>query len=201
MAPPEEDDRPLSDPRHGDVTRLLGAVGDGSEDAAGELLGLVYDELRAVARGRLSGRGGQTLQPTALVHEAYLRLMGREQPRWESRRHFFAAAARAMRDIIVERARAATAGKRGGGHRRVDLESDLLESGDDRAADVLSLDESLARLEQAAPDAAQVVMLRFFAGLTVTEVAAALETSPSSVDRHWAYAKAWLHRDMAQGEG
>ena len=184
----------------GPLTQLLKATGDGDADAAARLLELVYEELRGVAARRLQRSGGpHTLQPTALVHEVWLRLMGHELPRWANRRHFFSAAARAMRDILVERARAATAAKRGGGRLRIDLaQVDL--SSTDQAETLLLLDEALRRLEQASPPAAQVVMLRFFAGLTVLETAAALETSSSSVDRLWAWAKAWLQRELERNQ-
>lgn len=179
------------------VTRLLDAVGGGSHDAASELMVLVYEELRGVAAHRLARQGREgTLQPTALVNEVWLRLMGERSPHWENRRHFFAAAARAMRDILVERARAATAAKRGGGRARVQLDDTELAS-QDHPEQLLALDEALEKLEQASGEAAQVVMLRFFAGLTVNEAAAALQISPSSVDRHWAWAKAWLHREVS----
>jgi RNA polymerase sigma factor (TIGR02999 family) len=158
---------------------------------------LVYEELRGVAAHRLARQGREgTLQPTALVNEVWLRLMGERSPHWENRRHFFAAAARAMRDILVERARAATAAKRGGGRARVQLDDTELAS-QDHPEQLLALDEALEKLEQASGEAAQVVMLRFFAGLTVNEAAAALQISPSSVDRHWAWAKAWLHREVS----
>lgn len=183
----------------GQLTRLLDAAREGSADAATQVLELVYGELRQVAAQRLSGRRAlNTLQPTALVHEVWLRLMGDAKPHWQNRRHFFAAAARSMRDILVERARAAATVKRGGDRRRVDIDQAELPA-DDQAEHLLALDEALSRLEQAAPLAAQVVMLRFFTGLTVNETAAALETSASSVDRHWAWAKAWLHREMGKG--
>jgi RNA polymerase sigma factor (TIGR02999 family) len=185
--------------RHGDVTRLLEAVGSGSEDAAHSLLEVVYQELRLVARKRLVGQpGSATIEPTALVHEAYLRLLGGNTPQWANRNHFFAAAARSMRDIVIEHARRRAALKRGGGRKRLSLDESKVVSFD-QPEELLSLDDSLDRLERAAPVSAQIVMLRFFAGLTVSEVAAALELSVSSVERHWSFAKAWLHRDLDKG--
>jgi RNA polymerase sigma factor (TIGR02999 family) len=184
-------------PTEDDVTRLLEAVGEGSEDAAHALLEVVYQELRGVARSKLLNQaGGTSIEPTALVHEAYLRLLGGHTPHWANRRHFFAAAARSMRDIVIEHARQRAALKRGGGRTRLKLDESRIVSFD-QAEDLLSLDDALDRLEQAAPVSAQIVMLRFFAGLTVAEVAAALELSTSTVERHWSFAKAWLHRDLA----
>lgn len=184
---------------HGDVTRLLEAVGSGSEDAAHSLLEVVYQELRLVARNRLVGQpGSATIEPTALVHEAYLRLLGGNTPQWANRNHFFAAAARSMRDIVIEHARRRATLKRGGGRHRLILDESRVVSFD-QPEELLSLDDALDRLESAAPVSAQIVMLRFFAGLTVSEVAAALELSVSSVERHWSFAKAWLHRDLDKG--
>jgi RNA polymerase sigma factor (TIGR02999 family) len=174
-------------------------VGSGSEDAAHSLLEVVYQELRLVARKRLVGQpGSATIEPTALVHEAYLRLLGGNTPQWANRNHFFAAAARSMRDIVIEHARRRAAIKRGGGRKRLSLDESKVVSFD-QPEELLSLDDSLDRLERAAPVSAQIVMLRFFAGLTVSEVAAALELSVSSVERHWSFAKAWLHRDLDKG--
>ncbi|RKY21604.1 MAG: RNA polymerase subunit sigma [Planctomycetota bacterium] len=183
------------------LTQLLDQAHEGSNDAASELLTLVYAELRNVAAQRLARSGAErTLQPTALVHEAWLRLMGARSPRWENRRHFFSAAARAMRDILVDRARASTSLKRGGGRQRVELDESQLVSSE-KPEHILALDEALQRLEQVSPEAARVVMLRVFAGLTVTETAAALQTSGSGVDRQWAWAKAWLQRAVSDAGG
>jgi RNA polymerase sigma factor (TIGR02999 family) len=187
-----------------DVSRILNALAGGDARAAGELLPLVYAELRRLAARELAGeRPGQTLQPTALVHEAYLRLVGKDGtgPRWEGRGHFFAAAAEAMRRILVETARRKGRLKRGGGHRRVDLR-DVQAVAATPPEDLLALDEALTQL--AAEDArkAELVKLRFFAGLSVEEAARCLGVSRATADRHWAYARAWLYdRLRAGGEG
>jgi RNA polymerase sigma factor (TIGR02999 family) len=181
-----------------DVTQILSAIEAGDPRAASELLPLVYAELRKLAAARLAAEvPGQTLQPTALVHEAYLRLVGGTQPDgWNGRGHFFAAAAEAMRRILVDVARRKQSLKGGGGRRREDL---------DRAApaiggpdlDLLALDEALARLEQRDPRKAQLVKLRFFAGLTVEQAARALGIATSTADEDWAYARSWLRLAIA----
>jgi RNA polymerase sigma factor (TIGR02999 family) len=178
------------------VTQLLDAAAAGDPKAAADLLPLVYDELRTLAAARLAAeRSGQTLQPTALVHEAYLRLVGGEDRRWDSRGHFFAAAAEAMRRILVERARSKARLKRGGDRRRVDL--DLVElAADGPGDDLLALDEALGKLERKDPRKAALVKLRFFAGLTNEHAAAALGISPSTADNDWAYARAWLRLEV-----
>jgi RNA polymerase sigma factor (TIGR02999 family) len=179
-----------------DVTRLIAAVGggEGAAAAAAELMELVYGELRQAARRQMAGvPPGDTLQPTALVHEVYLQLFGGDGPGWESRAHFFYAAARAMRDIVIGQARKHAAAKRGGGRRRIILDEQLL-SFEEPAEDLVALDEALHELEQADATGARIVMLRYFAGLTVPETARAMDVSPSTVDRHWRYARAWLHR-------
>jgi RNA polymerase sigma factor (TIGR02999 family) len=162
--------------------------------SSAELLPQVYDELRRLARARLAREAdGLTLQPTALVHEAYLRLAGDGiDRRWDKRGHFFAAAAIAMRRILVERARHYRRIKHGGGQQRVelDLDSPALAPA---LPDVLAIDEALTRLEQIDPPKARVVLLRYFAGLTVEETAAAMELSPATVKNEWAFARAWLH--------
>ena len=190
----------MQPPPQGQVTRLLDAVGQGDRQAAARLLEMVYEELRTVARGKLGDRAQATLQPTALVHEAYLRLLGDRPARWTNRRHFFAAAARSMRDIVVEAARRRATLKRGGQHQRQLLDEACLRLDDDPDG-LLALDEALARLEGAAPVSAQVVTLRFYAGLTMPEVAAALEMSLASAERHWTFAKAWLHRALDRQDG
>jgi RNA polymerase sigma factor (TIGR02999 family) len=181
-----------------DVTRLLGAAGGGDPQAAAALLPLVYDELRKLAAARMAEeRPGQTLDATALVHEAYVRLVGGEQPRdWNGRGHFFGAAAEAMRRILVEAARRKGRLKHGRQHTRVDLESGC-QMTEAPGLDLLALDEALARLAEAEPAKAALVKLRFFAGLTMPEAAAALGTSLATAERHWTFAKAWLYAELA----
>jgi RNA polymerase sigma factor (TIGR02999 family) len=184
-----------------DVTRILSAVEQGDPDAAAQLLPLVYEELRRLAAEKLAReKPGQTLQATALVHEAYLRLVDVEQARhWNSRGHFFAAAAEAMRRILVDNARRKQSPKHGGGHRRVDLE-EAVSLAAEPGPDILDLDEALTRLAQEDPVKAEVVKLRFFAGLTVEQTADALAISRDTACRHWAYAKVWLYCALT-GEG
>jgi RNA polymerase sigma factor (TIGR02999 family) len=161
---------------------------------------LVYEELRRLAHHQMANvPPADTLQPTALVHEAYLRLVGREtQPAWEDRGHFFAAAARAMRDIIVEQARRHASMKRGGDRLRITLD-ELIISAEAQSEDLVALEAALRRLEKSDSTSAQVVMLRYFAGLSVEETARAMGTSPATVKRHWSYARAWL-RGQIRGE-
>ena len=160
------------------------------------LLPLVYKELRRLAAGYLRReKPGQTLQPTALVNEAYLRLMKDRPGRWQNRAHFCAIAAHSMRQILIERARARAAAKRGGARHRVTLE-DALVAGEDRSIDLLALDEALERLAAIDPEQARLVELRFFGGLTVEETADAMDISPATVKRHWTIAKAWLAREL-----
>jgi RNA polymerase sigma factor (TIGR02999 family) len=176
-----------------DVTQILSAIEHGDPRASEQLLPLVYDELRELAAARLADeKSGQTLQPTALVHEAYLRLVGGGLPRdWNGRGHFFAAAAEAMRRILINRARDRQRLKRGGNHHRVDLEA-LAEPATAPDADLLGLDAALDRLAHSHSQAAELVKLKFFAGLTLHESAAALGLPPRSADRLWAFARAWL---------
>jgi RNA polymerase sigma factor (TIGR02999 family) len=160
------------------------------------LLPLVYAELRRLAAGYLRReKPGQTLQPTALVHEAYLRLMKDRPDRWQNRAHFCAIAAHSMRQILIERARARGAAKRGGARPRVTLDEALV-AGNDRSIDLLALDEALERLAALDPEQARLVELRFFGGLTVEETAEAMNISPATVKRHWTVAKAWLSREL-----
>jgi RNA polymerase sigma factor (TIGR02999 family) len=180
-----------------DVTWILSAIEQGDHLAAEQLLPLVYDELRRLAAQKLAQeRPGQTLQATALVHEAYLRLVNvQEAQKWNSRGHFFAACAEAMRRILVENARRKQTGKRGGGQVLQDLDSlDL--AAPDTPEEVLALNEALDRLAATDPTASQVVQLRFFAGLPIPEVAQLLSISPRQTDRLWAYARAWLHQEI-----
>jgi len=177
-----------------EVTRILSAIEQGDPHAAEQLLPLVYDELRQLAAQRLAQeKPGQTLQATALVHEAYLRLVGGEQtPGWDGRGHFFAAAAEAMRRILIDRARHKRTRKAGDGRRRLDLddiEPALEEGNGDR---LLALDEALRQLEAEDPRKAELVKLRFFAGLTAEQAAAALGVSTSTAEKDWAYARSWL---------
>jgi RNA polymerase sigma factor (TIGR02999 family) len=186
-----------------EVTRILSAIEDGDPSAAEKLLPLVYDELRKLAAQRLSHeKPGQTLEATALVHEAYLRLVaspGRESggkvQHWNSRGHFFGAAAEAMRRILVERARRKGRIRHGGGRRCADLlDAEVAAPADDEQ--VLLLDDALVRLAAARPQAAELVKLRFFAGLTLEEIAPLLGLSPRTTRRLWVFARAWLRRDM-----
>ncbi len=187
------------DPEQG-VTELLQRIGRGDRKAVDRLLPLVYNELRRLARSRMAGeKPGQTLQPTALVHEAYLRLVGSQELRWENRAHFFGAAAEAMRRIMIERARRYARLKHGGGQKRVPLSvADEKEVG--VSGELLALDEALQQLEKLDPAMALVVKLRFFAGLTVEETARATGDATRTVDRQWAAARAWLQREMGSDE-
>jgi RNA polymerase sigma factor (TIGR02999 family) len=182
-----------------DVTRILDAIEAGDPHAAEQLLPLVYDELRRLAAQKLAQeKPGQTLQATALVHEAYLRLVDVEKAlHWNSRGHFFAAAAEAMRRILVERARRKQGRKHGGGRLRVDLPADLT-GPESRSDDLVALDEALSRLECHDPDAAGLVKLRYFAGLSHQEAAEALGISRGAADRLWALARAWLFRELSK---
>ncbi len=185
-----------------DVTRLLSAIGRGDPHASGELLPLVYDELRTLARQRLAHETpGQTLQGTALVHEAYLRLVGHDPDplRWNSRGHFFAAAAEAMRRILVEAARRKKAEKHGGQLHRCDLDG-LEIAAPSPSDDLLALDEVLDRLEAEDPVKAQLVKLRYFAGLTEEDAAKALGISTTTAQRYWRYARTWLLVEMRESD-
>ena len=175
-----------------DVTQLLHALDAGDPKAADQLLPLVYQELRKLAAARMAQeKPGQTLQATALVHEAWLRLAGSAEQRWDSRRHFFAAAAESMRRILVEKARRRLRVRHGGGLERVDLDDVEIEGGV-REEHLVAMDEALARLEQEDPGKAEVVKLRYFVGMTNHETAQALGLSEATVERHWSFAKAWL---------
>jgi RNA polymerase sigma factor (TIGR02999 family) len=180
-----------------DVTRILSGLEQGDAAAAEQLLPLVYQELRRLAAAKLSQeRPGQTIQPTVLVHEAYLRLVDVAEPqKWQGRGHFFAAAAEAMRRILIENARRKRSQRHGGGRQRVDLDaaSPATEARDD---ELLALDEALQRLEDRWPEKAKLVKLRYFAGMTIPEAAQAMEISQSTAERHWAFARAWLHAQL-----
>jgi RNA polymerase sigma factor (TIGR02999 family) len=179
-----------------DATKILEAVARGEERASGELLPLVYDELRSLAAARmLHESAGHTLQPTALVHEAWLRLAGDAQQNWRSRAYFFAAAAEAMRRVLVEHARRKGRLKRGGGRERVDLEKlELPAAAPDEK--ILLVNDALEELERTHPERARVVVLKFFGGMTNLEVADTLGIGQRSVDRHWLCAKAWLYERL-----
>ena len=177
-----------------DVTQLLDAAADGDPTAAADLLPLIYDELRKLAAARMVAEApDHTLQPTALVHEAYLRLVGKDAGKpWNGRGHFFAAAAEAMRRILVENARRKGRARHGGGRTRIDLDH-IVATADDRGADdLLALDEVLGRLEAEQPEAAAVVKLRYFTGMTAEQAANALGLSLRTANRLWAFARAWL---------
>lgn len=185
-----------------DVTRILYAIEDGDSKAAGELLPLVYDQLRKVAQQRMADeRTGHSLDATALVHEAYLKLVGDEDPnlRWANRAHFFAAAAEAMRRILVDHARARGRLKRGGDRAKLPLTVATFRA-DESADEIVALDEALRRLERQDERAARIVSLRFFAGLSVEQTADALELSPRTVKREWSTARAWLYRELRGDE-
>jgi RNA polymerase sigma factor (TIGR02999 family) len=177
-----------------DVTQMLNAIAQGDPQPAAELLPLVYEELRKLAAARMAAEApDHTLQPTALVHEAYLRLVGTDagQP-WGGRGHFFAAAAEAMQRILIEAARHKGRVRHGGGRKRVELDDACSLAEPPPHDDLLALDEALRRLEAGQPEVAAVVKLRYFAGLTAEEAAAALDISLRTANRHWAFARAWL---------
>lgn len=187
-----------------EVTRILGLIQQGEPHAAERLLPLVYEELRKLARQKLAQeKPGQTLQPTALVHEAYLRLVGGGEQEWDSRGHFFAAAAEAMRRILIDRARHKQTGKAGGRRRRLDLEDFEPALEEEDGSHLLALDEALRQLQAEDPRKAELVKLRFFAGFTTEQAAAALGVSTSAAEKDWAYARSWLRVaiDRISGHG
>ena len=187
-----------------EVTRILQAIEAGDEGASAELLPAAYEELRRMAAQKMAGeRDGHTLQATALVHEAYMRLGGAdgEQVRWDTRGHFFAAAAEAMRRILIDSARRKQALKRGGGYKRETWhESQLVIETDAPSEEIIAVDEALAQLEIENPKAAKVVKLRYFAGLSIDDTASVLELSPRTVDRTWRGARAWLQMHLSNEE-
>jgi RNA polymerase sigma-70 factor (ECF subfamily) len=181
----------------GDITQLLGQLRAGKQDVADQLVPLIYGELRRIAGAQMAReRPGHTLQPTAVVHEAYLRLIGDQPVEWHSRAHFFAIATNTVRRVLLDYARKRHAGKRGGlGARKVEIDAELL-IGDDRLEDVIALDEVLKQLSEMDPEQGQMVELRFFGGLNVEETAEVMGTSPRTVKRQWRLAKAWLDREL-----
>ena len=191
----------MSKPESSDITRILEDIGAGRQDAADNLLPLVYQQLRAIAQQRMADeRPGHTLQATALVHEAYARLVGNQEITWDSRGHFFVAAAEAMRRILIEHARSRARETRGGSKRqRLTLAigdvADLTRA--EKTDEIIALDEALRRLQAQRPRVAQVVQLRFYAGLSVNETARVVAVSPRTVELDWAFARAWLYRELA----
>ena len=179
-----------------DVTRILTALEQGDPQAAEKLLPLVYEELRKLAAHRMANEAAaQTLQPTALVHEAWLRLVGKETPRFQNRAHFFAAAAEAMRRILIDNARRKRALRHGGGHQRVDLEKlDLPAASDDDQ--LLAVNDALDKLAAQSKTGAELVKLRYFVGMTLEEAADALGISARTADNYWAHARAWLFHEL-----
>jgi RNA polymerase sigma factor (TIGR02999 family) len=183
-----------------EVTRILQSIEAGDPQAAEKLLPLVYAELRKLAAAKMAHeQPGQTLQATALVHEAYLRLVDDDRAvRWNSRGHFFSAAAEAMRRILVEKARRKKSPRHGGGQRRIELD-DALAVPDRQADELLAIDEALARFAEVAPAKAELVKLRFFAGMTIPEAADVLGISHATAERYWAYARVWLYCQLNDG--
>jgi RNA polymerase sigma factor (TIGR02999 family) len=184
-----------------DVTQILNAIENGDVPAADKLLPLVYQELRKLAAQRMKNeKPGQTLQATALVHEAYIRLVGAENQNWNSRAHFFAAAAEAMRRILIESARRKKSLRRGGDLKRIDLNEAVLTNDDDAPSDeLLALDEALEKLSKTDKAKADLVKLRYFAGLTSQQAAELLGISLSTADRYWSYARSWLRIEIDKG--
>jgi RNA polymerase sigma factor (TIGR02999 family) len=190
-----------------EITLVLQSINHGDSDSADKLLGLVYDQLRALARSRMKqepgGGQGMTLDATALVHEAYLRVVGDDKERtpqvWQNRGHFFGAAALAMRRILVERARHRKRIKHGGGRDRVELDAEqvLSHQPEHDQTDLIALDEALSKLEKMDERKAKVVSLRYFGGLSIEETAAAMDLSPATIKNEWTFARAWLHRELS----
>jgi len=183
-----------------DVTRILTAIERGDADAAEQLLPLVYEELRHLAAQKMAQEApGQTLQATALVHEAYIRLVGSEAPAWRGRAHFFGAAAEAMRRILIESARRKQRLRHGGGHQKIDL-SDKNLAIESPSDDLIALNEALTQLARVDKTKAELVKLRYFAGLTLEQAARLLNISPATAKRHWTYARAWLYTRIRSGD-
>ena len=180
-----------------DVTQILNAIDEGDRQAASELLPLIYEELRRMAAHKMAHeKSGNTLQPTALVHEAFMRLVGEDRKKWDGRGHFFSAAAEAMRRILIDRARRRNSEKRGGKLNRCELsEEDAILDTDDSES-LLLLDAALEKLAIEDPELAKLVELRYFTGLTIDETAQVLGVSPRTTKRNWAYARAWLRNEM-----
>ena len=182
-----------------EVTRILHAIQEGQTQAAAELWPLVYEELRRLAAAKMARENpGLTLQPTALVHEAWLRLGGDEQPTWENRAHFFGAAAEAMRRILVDRARRRLRQRHGGGQERVDIDEVEIAAPTDDAEDILAMHDALDRFAALEPEKAEFVKLRYFVGLSLEETASALGVSLTTAKRWWQYARAWLKVEMGR---
>lgn len=197
MTDPPDQAPPRAEESDDAVVGLVTRASQGDAQALSSLMPLVYDELRRLARGYLRReRPGQTIQPTALVHDAYLRLIKDKRRDWQTRAHFVAIAAISMRQILIERARARAAEKRGGARVRVTLDEGLIEA-PDASVDLLAVDEALTRLAAIDPEQARIVELRFFGGLTIEESAEALGISSATVKRHWTMARAWLQREVA----
>jgi RNA polymerase sigma factor (TIGR02999 family) len=196
MAAPQQ---AVSVPRMSEVTRILDAIGNGDPKASHELLPMVYEELRRLAAHKMANEGrGQTLQPTALVHEAWLRLTGSEDVKWDGRAHFFGAAAQAMRRILIDNARRKQALRHGGGQRRLDIqEVEIAAMPEDDQ--FLAIDEALQKLAVHDSRKAELVKLRYFAGLTIGEAAELLKISEPTAKRDWIYARAWLYHEIKRG--
>ena len=183
-----------------DCTRILAAIESGNEKAAEDLLPLVYEELRKLAAHRMAAEPpGQTLQPTALVHEAWLRLVGKDNPKWDSRAHFFGAAAEAMRRILIDNARRKRARRHGGGHQRIDIQQvEVAAAGKDE--ELMAINEALEKFAALDPPKAKLVKLRYFVGLTLEQAADILGISAPTAKRWWAFARAWLFDEIRRGE-
>lgn len=180
------------------ITSLLKAAADGDSQKTEEVLNLVYGQLKKIAQARMASENlGHTLQPTALVHEAFIKMVHNRKMPWKDRRHFYASAAEAMRRILLDHAKARGRQKRGAGFRSAPLNVLDLAAAQD-SSEILALDEALCRLDEMSPDAAEVVRLRFYAGLSIDEVAETLEMSPRTVDRRWKFARAWLYRSLTE---